>query len=175
MEPSLSRVQLRFVAASYAVVFVASALLVVQRCLVYLRNPQDVAAAGGMYAGGDLALVAIICFLFLPPTIALIFAIRKSEAAYTTYAKVLLALSLTAPLSVGLLALPIFNRWYWGDAIVFRLFAIPIFGALLIFSRLLARFKRAQRLISYAVMVEGLTFVAIAVAAVLFLSRSTHH
>ena len=76
MEASPSRLQLRLVAASYAVVFLLSALLVFNRYLLYVRNPQDV-AAGGMYAGGDLLLEIIIFFLFLVPTAALVFVIRK--------------------------------------------------------------------------------------------------
>lgn len=52
MEPSPLRLQLRLVAASYAVV-VAN---VYQRYLKYVRNPQDAAASSGMYAGGDLLL-----------------------------------------------------------------------------------------------------------------------
>ena len=62
METSLSRVQLRLVAASYAVVAVVSALLVSRRYLQYVRNPQDVAAAGGMLQ------VAIFCLNSLPET-----------------------------------------------------------------------------------------------------------
>ena len=168
MEPTPSRLQLRFVAASYAVVFAVSALLIFQRYLVYIRNPQDVAAAGGMYAGGDLLLEIFICFLFLVPTVALVFVIRKSESAYTTYAKVLLGLSLTAPLSVVLLIIPVLNQWYWGDACTFRLFATPLVVVLLIFSRWLTCFTRARRLISYALLIEGLTVVGIIASLFLF-------
>lgn len=95
MEPSPSRLQLRFVQAGYAMVVIVSALLIYTRYLQYVRNPQDVAAASGMYAGGDLLLEIIICFLFLVPTLALVLVIRKSESAYTAYAKVLFGLSLT--------------------------------------------------------------------------------
>lgn len=97
METSPSQLQLRLVGASYAVVAAVSAFLIYQRYLLYVRNPQDVAAAGGMYAGGDLMLEIFVCFLFLVPTAALVILIRKSESAYTAYAKVLLGLSLTAP------------------------------------------------------------------------------
>jgi len=159
MEVPRSRLQLRFVAASYAVVVAVSALLVFQRYLLYIRNPQDVAAAGGMYAGGDLLLEIFICFLFLVPTGALVFVIRKSESLYTAYAKVLLGLSVTGPVSLGLMMIPVLNQWYWGDACVFRLFAIPIVLIVLTFSRWLTPFARARRLISYALLVEGLTFV----------------
>ena len=173
MEASPSRLQLRLVAASYAVVAVLSALLVFQRYLVYVRNPQDVAAAGGMYAGGDLLLEIIICFLFLVPTAALVFVIRKSESAYTTYAKVLLGVSLTAPISIVLLIIPVLNQWYWGDACIFRLFATPLVVVVLIFSRWLTRFARARRLISYALMIEGLTLVSI-VASLFLFSKGPH-
>jgi hypothetical protein len=173
MESSPSRVQLRLVKGVYAVVAVASALLIYERYLQYVRNPQDVAASGGMYAGGDLLLELIICFLFLVPTAALVLVIRKSESAYTTYAKVLLGVSVTAPISAGLLIIPVLNQWYWGDACIFRLFAIPIVVVVLIFSWWLTSFARARRLISYALLIEGLTFVAI-VATLFLLSKGRH-
>jgi len=161
MEQSPSQLQLRLVAASYAMVGAVSALLIFNRYLVYVRNPQDVAAAGGMYAGGDLLLELIICVLLLVPTSALVFVIRKSESYYTAYAKVLLGVSLTAPLSVIALVIPVLNQWYWGDAIIFRLFAIPLVLVVLIGSRWLTRFTRARQLISYALLIEGLTLVLI--------------
>ena len=170
MEPSPSRPQLLLVKASYAVVVVVSALLIFERYLTYVRNPQDVAASGGMYAGGDLLLEIFICFLFLVPTVALVFVIRKSESAYTAYAKVLLGLSLTSPISVASLIIPVLNQWYWGDVFIFRLFAIPIVVVVLIFSWWLTHFARARRLISYALLIEGLTLVGIA-AGLFFLSQ----
>lgn len=164
MQSSPSGLQLRLVAAGYAVVGVASALLIFVRYLNYVRNPQDVAASGGMYAGGDLMLEILILLLILVPTAALVFVIRKSEPAYTTYAKVLLGLSLTAPLSIGLLFIPAVQQWYWGDAIVFRLFAIPFVLVVILCSRILARFAHARRLISWAALVEGLTFIGVIAA-----------
>jgi len=172
MEPRPSRLQWSLVAASYAAVGIVSALLIFARYLVYVRNPQDVAAAGGMYAGGDLMLELIICFLFLLPTAVLLFVIRKSESYYTTYAKLLLGLTLTAPASVGLLLIPVLNQWYWGELCIFRLFAIPIVVVVLIFSWWLTGSARARRLIVYALLTEGLTFIA-AIAS-LFLFANTH-
>jgi hypothetical protein len=168
MEPSPSPLQLRLVAASYAVVVVVSALLIFMRYLQYVRNPQDAAAASGMYAGGDLMLEVFICFLFLLPTAALVFVIRKSESAYTAYAKALLGLSLTGPISLVFLIIPVLNQWYWGDVCIFRLFAIPIVVGVLVFSRWLTRFARARRLISYALLIEGLTFVVVIASLFLF-------
>ncbi len=168
MELPSSRLQVRLVVASYVVVAVISAFLICVRYLQYVSNPQDAAASSGMYAGGDLLLEIIIGFLFLVPTIGLVFVIRKSESAYTAYAKLLLGFSLTAPLSVGLLLIPVLNQWYWGNAIVFRLFAIPMVVVVLIFSRWLTCFEHARRLISYALLIEGLTFVVVFAGFFLF-------
>jgi hypothetical protein len=55
-----------------------------------------------MWAGGDMILGVFIFCLFLVPTFLLGLVLRKSEPLYTGYAKVLIALSLTAPASVGL-------------------------------------------------------------------------
>ena len=170
MEATPSRVQLSLVAASYAAVVAVSAALVFARYLQYVRNPQDVAAYGGMYAGGDLALEVFICFLFLFPTAALVFVIRESELWYTRYAKALLGLSVTAPLSVVFVITPVLNQWYWGDAFIFRLFAMPIVLFVLFVSFLLTRFQRARRLISYALAVEGATLVVM-VGGVFLLGR----
>ena len=60
MKSHASRIQLLLVAAGYALVLGVSALLITARYLTYVRNPQDVAAAGGMYAGGDLLLELLI-------------------------------------------------------------------------------------------------------------------
>lgn len=171
MDSAPSPLPLRFVKAGYALVGIVSALLIFSRYLLYVRHPEDVAAAGGMYAGGDLLLEILICFLFLLPTAALVFVIRKSESSYTTYAKVLFGLSLTAPISVVAMIVPVLNQWFWGDALIFRLFAIPIVFVVLILSRWLTPFARARRLISYALLIEGLTFVGI-VAGLFLLSKS---
>ncbi|HEV2469173.1 MAG TPA: hypothetical protein VGS78_08260 [Candidatus Sulfotelmatobacter sp.] len=170
MQPDPSRAQLSLVAASYAAVVAVSAALVVGRYIQYLQNPQDVAAASGMYAGGDLVLGIFICLLFLVPTAGLVFVIRKSESWYTGYAKALLVLSATAPISVGFLITPVLNQWYWGDAFIFRLSAIPIVLFVLIFSRWLTRFERARQLISYALAIEGLTLLGM-VAGLFLLSK----
>ena len=126
-----------------------------------------------MYAGGDLMLEILIFLLFLVPTAALVFVIREFETAYTSYAKVLLGLSLTAPMSLIFLAIPVLNQWYLGDFCIFRLFAIPIVFVVLIFSRWLTRFVRARQLISYALLIEGLTF-ALMIGSLFLLSKSRH-
>jgi hypothetical protein len=174
MQPSPSRLALILVAAGYAAVAAVSGLLVFWRYLQYIRNPQDAASASGMWAGGDLILEIFIFFLFLVPTAALVFVIRKSESAYTVYAKVLLGLSFTGPISLIFMVIPVLNQWYWGDAIIFRLFAIPVVFFVLTISRWLTGFARARRLISYALLIEGLTLVIVIFAAVFLLSKGPH-
>src|ERR1700722_4299031 len=142
------RRQLHLVAASYAIVLVAAALLVYARHLLYVNHPQDVAAAGGMYAAGDWMLELFIGCMLLVPTFILVLVIRSSEALYTAYSRTLLGLSLTAPISLALLSIPAVSQgtmllgWICMD----RLFCSPIVIAGLTVSRLLARFGRAKRL-----------------------------
>ena len=110
MQSSPSRLGLLFVAAGYAAVTFISALLIFSRYLQYVRYPQDAASAGGMWAGGDLMLEAFIFLLFLVPTAALAWVIRKSEPAYTLYAKALIGLILQLHLDVEL-ELVIFSEY----------------------------------------------------------------
>lgn len=164
MKPISYRVQLRLVAAGYAAVVAIAAVLIVVRYLQYAMHPDDVAAYGGMWAGGDMMLELFICFLLMIPTALLVFVIRKSETASATYAKVLFGFSLTAPLSAVLIVIPAVSQsnsilgWFF----VFRLLASPVVLVWLIASRLLARFDRQKRWASYALLVEALTLVVIA-------------
>jgi hypothetical protein len=102
--------QLRLVAAFYAVVLATAALLVYVRHVLYVNHPQDVAAAGGMYAAGDLILEIFIGCMLLVPTFILVLVIRKSEPLYTGYSRILLGLSLTAPIGLGVLSIPAVNQ-----------------------------------------------------------------
>src|SRR5205085_12252516 len=100
------RAQLGWVAAGYVAVLAASTLPVLARYSQYALHPQDANQYSGMWAGGDMVLGVFIFCLFLVPTLLLVLVARKSEPLYTSYTKVLLVLSLTAPLSVGLFAIP---------------------------------------------------------------------
>ena len=75
--------------------------------------------------------------------------------------------------ALGFLAIPVLKQWYGGDACIFRLFAISIVVVVLICSRWLTHFARGRRLISYTLLVEGLTFVLIIGPFFLF-SRGRH-
>jgi len=156
-------VQLGFVAASYVAVLIFSGILVIERYLQYARHPADVAASSGMYAFGDLLLGMFIAGALLVPTVLLVLVIRKSEAAYTMYSKVLLVLSLSAPLSFGLLCIPAVSSGpgLLGFVCLYRLEASPFTLAAAGFSRGAARFQTPKRLTLFALLAEGLTLVAV--------------
>jgi hypothetical protein len=171
--------QLKLVASGYVMAFAIAAFLVFVRYLAYVNHPADVAAYGGMWAGGDLMLELFIVCMFLGVTFFLVLVIAKSETAYTVYSRVLVGISLTAPLSVALIAIPAVNRSDFilysivGYACLFRLFASPLVAFGIGMSRLFARFPRPKRLTVYALAIEGLTLVLL--AASLFFAAGTGH
>ena len=169
MKPIPWRAQLGVVVACYAMVLLVAAVLLYARHMQYVTHPEDAMSYGGMYAFGDLILGLFIGGLFLIPTILLVLVIRKSETAYTRYSQTLLGLSLTAPISLGVLLIPAVGQGnsFLGWFCMGRLFATPIVIAGLAVSRLLARFDRAKRLTSYALLVE-LGTIALLVALFLF-------
>jgi len=159
MDQSVLRTRLYWVAGAYAAVVAVSAALIFARYVQYVTHPADVAQYGGMWAGGDLMLELFICGLLLMVTFVLVLVTFKDESAYTVYSKVLLGLSLTAPLSVGFISIDAVSQgtgWF-GFACLFRLFASPLVIVGLGVSRVFARFPRPKRLISYSLMIEGLT------------------
>ncbi len=157
------------VAFGYASVLAVSAALIVVRYFEYLTHPADVAAAGGMYAGGDLMLEAFIGGMLLVVTFFLVLVIYKWESAYTIYSKILLGLSLTAPLSVGLLFIPAVSQGssLLGGACMFRLFASPMIVVGMGMSRVFARFPRAKRLTVYGLLIEVVTMICLMAAMAL--------
>ena len=173
MKPIPLRTQLGLVAASYAVVLATAALLVYVRHLQYVNHPEDVAASSGMYAAGDWMLEIFIGCMLLVPTFVLVLVIRKSEHLYAGYSRILLGLSLTAPICLGVLSIPAVNQgtmvlgWICMD----RLLCSPIVIVGLVVSRLLARFDQAKRLTLYALLIEVLT-LALTVALFLFAARA---
>lgn len=127
------------------------------------QNPRPVPPKQAKQGrGGDMILGVFIFCLFLVPTFFLVLVIRKSEPLYTRYAKVPVGVGLSAPVSLGLIAIPEVNQWQSLIAVVFmwRILGSPLVFLALVGSRLLARFPRAKQLCSYAVLIEGLTLVA---------------
>jgi hypothetical protein len=162
-------VQLGLVAIGYAAVLAVAAVLIVVRYFQYVNHPADVAAYGGMYAGGDLMLEVFIGGMLMVMTFFLVLVIYKSEPDYTIYSKVLLGLSLTAPLSVGLISIPAVNQGMnvLGEVCMFRLFASPMVIAGMGMSRIFARFPRPKRLTVYALLIEVVTLILLLAALIL--------
>lgn len=161
------RVQLGLVGAGYAAVVAFAAAAITIRHFEALRNPADF--NGGMAAFGDLMLWIFIGGLFLIPTFFLALVIRKREAAYAAFSKVLFGFSLTAPVSLGLVLIPAIRETdsMLGGLCMYRLFGVPMVMTWLGASRLLARFKPAKRLLSWALLIETMT-LALGVALFFF-------
>jgi hypothetical protein len=157
------KTQLALVGGGYAVVLAISGVLVGVRYLAYVTHPADVAAYGGMWAGGDLMLELFIVGMLLVMTFFLVLVIKQSETAYTIYSKALVGISLTAPLSVAMISIPAVSRGDFfltnilGFACMFRLFASPLIAFGIGASRLFARFPRPKKLTVYALAIEGVT------------------
>jgi hypothetical protein len=166
MKPVPLRVQLILVAAGYAAVLAIATVMVYARHMQYVNHPEEVVASSGMYAAGDLMLEIFIGCMLLVPTFFLVLVIRNSEALYNRYSLILLGLSLTAPLCLGVFSIPAVSQetvdrgtMLLGEICLDRLFVSPLVVVGLVFSRLLARFDRAKRLTLYALLVEVLTLV----------------
>lgn len=155
------KVQIGAVACGYVMVLGIAAILILWRYWQYTNHPADVAQYGGMWAGGDLMLELFICGMLLVMTFFLVLVIHKFETAYTNYAKVVLALSVTLPVSVGVIAIPAVSEGISlvGWACLFRVFASPLVLMGIAMSRLFARFPRAKRITNYAFLIEVLTLV----------------
>jgi hypothetical protein len=163
MRPISLRVQLMLVTASYVVVLAISGAMIFTRYMLYVNHAAEAAAAGGMYGFGDLMLEIIIGMMLLVPTLFLAVVIRNEERLYTGYSKVLLGLSLTAPICAGVLAIPAVSQspMMLGEICLDRLLCTPVAVVGFAVSRIVARFDRAKRLTSYALGIEVLTIVVI--------------
>ena len=166
------RVKLSFVAACYAAVLAFAAVLITERHMTAVAHPGDF--NGGMAAAGDWMLGLFIGGFLLIPTFFLAFVIRKQDAVYTAFSKILLGFSLTAPISLGLVLVPAIGQseMILGGFCLYRLSGTPIVMTGLGVSRLLARSKLSKRVISCALLIEVVTIVVL--IALLFLSGSQH-
>jgi hypothetical protein len=149
--------QLGFVALAYGAAFLVAVAILYARHLQELRYPDD--AAGGMWAFGDLFLWVFIAGLFMIPSVFLVLVIAKFESFYITYSRILLALSLTGPicLSIFVLASRHLSEGV-GSLFLYRFFGSPFIFVGISVSRMAARFERSKWPLTFALVVEGLTF-----------------
>ena len=168
----ISRVQLGVVVVGYVGVLLSTAALVYMRYLQYTLHAADADASGGMWDFGDLLLELFIAGLFWIPTLVLGFFLRKSEAASTRYSQVLLSLALITPISAGVMAIPAVgqaNSGFLGSlgwCCLGWFSASPVFLGGFFLSWIIARFRRAKRLLMYALWIELGTYTLL-LAAVL--------
>lgn len=172
MNPIPTRIQFRLVAVGYAAVLMYAAAALYGRRLMALQDPA--AASGGMAAASDAMLLLFIGCLFLIPTTFLIRIMARFEVRYTAYSRLLFGLSLSAPVCMCVV---LFGENYVAESLVWfcgiRILESPIVLVGMGISRFTARFDRAKRLASYALLVEGLTLAlpVAAFAAALFIHR----
>jgi hypothetical protein len=150
------RIQLGLILSGYAIIFSAIAFLAYQRYQLELLHPDDF--NGGMAAFGDLIQGLFFLALLSVPTLFLIRLLAKSERNYTGYTKVLFWVSLTSPLALVIGSTPL--QKVAGDVCLSRLIAAPVLLVLYAFSRWMGQFEFARRLMTRAMLIEGLTFVA---------------
>ena len=162
MQAISRRIQLELIGAGYVAVLMYGILAFFQRYLYELREPVD--SAGGMAAFGEEMLTLFIFLLFLVPTFFLLRLmansgpVGQSDRFYTVYAKLLLALSVTAPLCVVLLVL--FHRSLLIQNIcVTRLWRSPCVFIVMVMSRVLGRRTPKKRLMTWALLIEGITLI----------------
>ncbi len=150
--------QLWFIASGYAAVLVSAAVLILGRYLQERYYAGYAAASGGMYAAGDLFLAIFIFGLFMIPTMFLVWFMARFQPFYERYSQLLVGLSLSAPVCLILSYLEESRVWQSLALLCFcRLLGSPFVLVGIAFSRLVARFDRARKLLSYALLTEGLT------------------
>ena len=164
------RLQLAAVVFGYVALLIYATYLYYERHLAELRDPQS--AAGGMWAFGDLLLNLFVFFLFLIPTFFLLRLLAQAGPAFAAYSKIALLVSLTAPLCGIALIIHKPRPLALENLCVTRLFYAPFVLLILGISRILGRRQPAKRIVSYALVIEGVTFLAL--VAVMFATMGAH-
>ena len=164
------RLEHALIASGYVAAVGLGTALIYARLMWESAHPEQVMESSGMFAFGDMLLYMFAGLLLLIPTFFLVWMLSRSEESGVSCAKVLLAVALSAPL--GLVLMAIGEKMIPGTLLVaafMRLEWSPFVFAFLLGSRLLARFPRAKRVISFALLTEIAT-ILIAIAILLFAS-----
>jgi hypothetical protein len=154
--------QWTMIGIGYALVTGFAAMLLYARHLQMSQDP--VTASSGMAAAGDAILVLLISLMYLVPSTFLLRMMADHERVYCAYARVLLALSLTAPLALALLVAnsKLKTDWFQGLALT-RLFSVPMILIVIGVSRWMARSSRSKEIVNYAGLTETLTLLLIVI------------
>jgi hypothetical protein len=148
------------IGGGYAVITVYSAGLLYARHRDMLQDPTI--ASSGMYAAGDAITVVYLFFLYMIPTAFALRLLAVNEPRFEKYSLVLLAVSATAPLALGLAIVgwKLNLRVFEGPALE-RLMASPMVFITIAASRFAAKSEAAKRWTNYALLTETLTFLVI--------------
>lgn len=168
MQAVSKRPQLWLIGIAYAAIIGFAAVSFHARYVWYEAHPGESMASSGMYAAGDTLLAAFVTILLLVPTIFLLRLVSREEANARISAKLMLALGLSAPLSLFLFRLgaeTVPELLFAGT--FFRLAWSPFVLILIIAGRVLARFPQPRRLLNYALLAEAGT-LALSLALILF-------
>jgi hypothetical protein len=165
------RLQLEFILLGYAAVVLFASYSYFQRHLAELQDPQGAMGSSGMWAFGDLMLATFIFCLVMVPTFFLLRFMAQSEPMFAMYSKVALAFSLTAPICGLLLVIVKTRPQAWENLWLARLLIAPYVIFVMLLSRLLGRKTRSKRLVSFALAIEGITFVSL-IAAFMVMARA---
>ena len=165
MESYSERLHPGFIAAGYAAVCLVATILLYNQHVQHVRELHEEISSGipQFHPQNNWLLGILIGGMFLLPTFPLVWVIRESETAYTTYARVLLVLSITEPACVLLIILMVISALpsdFIVNLCLYRFLASPAVIVGLLVSRFVARFSRAKRLILYALCIEAAVFVA---------------
>lgn len=166
--------ELGLIGVGYGIVLGGSALAAYQRYAWKQAHPDIVVASSGMYAAGDMMLAMFASALLLIPTFFLVRLLSRMERPAMLYARILLASALTAPVALAIFRLSGSVAIEAFGALSFmRLWWSPFVLAVIIASRLLAKFPASRRLLNYALLAEaGTLATSLALIAV---AMSSHN
>jgi|SRR5450432_600483 len=157
-----SEVHLALIALAIAAVIVSWGTEHIRQAY-YIPHSGDLKGFGGRYASSAAVSDAFHGCLLMVPTVFLIRFMSKFEIVYSAYSKVLVGLSLTAPIFLaGSLLGPL------KTICLIRLMASPFVLVGMGISRWMARFDLAKKLTQWALVIESVT---LGIAVVLFFVR----
>ena len=148
------------IGGGYALITVYAADLLYVRHQNMLQDPTI--ASSGMYAAGDALTVVWLFFLYMIPTAFALRLLAVNERPFEKYSLVLLAVTATAPLALGLTIVgwKLKIQALEGPALE-RLMASPMVLVAAAASRFAARSNAAKRWTNYALLTEILTLLVI--------------
>jgi len=165
MQAISRQAQLRLIGEGYGLLVAAVVGALYQRHVDKVRDPFGLAVSN-TYADAAAWVTIFLCLMFLVPTYFLLRTMAQSDAFFAVYSRILLALSVTAPVCFAMSLHT--DSLTLGDLCVERLDFSPFVLVLLAMSRVMGRHRRGKRLITWAFAIELLTLVPFVATHVLW-------